>query len=107
MKRINFPWRFFLLHLAFSGMILFFIAGCDNIQASEEEDLTAFLALTNASQNGAPGEAFYTPPSPLPEGDHGDLISYRQADVALPGPRISLPGLFFTIRQTPLANPMR
>ncbi|HRZ27335.1 MAG TPA: alpha/beta fold hydrolase [Spirochaetota bacterium] len=85
MKRINFPWRFFLLHLAFSGIILFFIAGCDNIQANEEEDLTAFLALTNASQNGAPGEAFYTPPSPLPEGDHGDLISYRQTDVVLPG----------------------
>jgi len=34
---------------------------------------------------GPEGMAFYAPPSPLPEGSHGDLIWYRQALATPPG----------------------
>ena len=50
----------------------------------------AGMALFAMSAHAAPtqgpnGLAFYTPPSPLPAGDHGDLIWYRSTTVAPPG----------------------
>jgi pimeloyl-ACP methyl ester carboxylesterase len=40
--------------------------------------------ITAAPVAGPEGMAFYTPPSPLPAGAHGDLIRYRKANIALP-----------------------
>ena len=74
MERFSFFKRFFFLPIAVMGIIFLFIGGCDTIDAVDDDaNSTAFLALTNASQNGPAGMAFYTPPSPLPAGNHGDL----------------------------------
>lgn len=45
--------------------------------------LFAFSA-TASPQRGPAGMAFYTPPSPLPSGTHGDLIWYRPSTSAPP-----------------------
>src|SRR5579875_3051366 len=57
----------------------------------------AFMAplLTAGSASAAPvegpaGEAFYTPPSPLPEGPHGTLVWYRPMTVNL---NVSIPAV--------------
>lgn len=53
------------------------------------------LGATAATAGAAPvvgpaGMAFYTPPSPLPAGTHGDLIWYRSAQVSVPlGPSVN------------------
>jgi pimeloyl-ACP methyl ester carboxylesterase len=45
-----------------------------------------FMFSANAApQVGPSGISFYTPPSPLPAGNHGDLIWYRKALIAIPG----------------------
>ena len=41
------------------------------------------LPVTAAPMAGPAGAAFYVPPSPLPSGNHGDLIWYRTATVNL------------------------
>jgi hypothetical protein len=45
--------------------------------------LAMLAASATAATPGPPGMAFYTPPSPLPSGDHGTLIWYRPAAVRL------------------------
>lgn len=51
----------------------------------------AFATSAYASPvEGPAGEAFYTPPSPLPEGGHGTLIWYRPMTVNL---NVTLPGV--------------
>ncbi len=45
--------------------------------------LVGSVPASAAPTLGASGAAFYTPPSPLPSGSAGDLISYRPATLAL------------------------
>lgn len=45
--------------------------------------LTLAMSTAFAATVGPAGPAFYDAPSPLPEGAHGDLISYRPATVKL------------------------
>jgi len=42
------------------------------------------ISVTAAPVTGPSGYEFYTPPSPLPSGSHGDLIWYRQASITIP-----------------------
>lgn len=43
------------------------------------------ISVTAAPVHGPSGRAFYSPPSPLPSGDHGDLIWYREVNSAPTG----------------------
>jgi dienelactone hydrolase len=54
---------------------------CASIAALSLSAMSAFAAPTQ----GPAGMAFYTPPTPLPAGSHGDLIWYRTATATLPG----------------------
>lgn len=40
--------------------------------------------VSAAATLGPSGNAFYSPPSPLPAGNHGDLVWYRSAPVSIP-----------------------
>lgn len=47
--------------------------------------LLSAVSVIAAPVEGPMDDSFYTPPIPLPEGDHGDLIWYRQASATPPG----------------------
>jgi hypothetical protein len=47
--------------------------------------LFSAISVLAAPAAGPAGMAFYSPPSPLPAGTHGDLIWYRTASVTIPG----------------------
>jgi len=78
-------------HVSFFVILIIslFTVSCDVATNDNSTDLASDTGLEVngliSSIIGPSGLAFYTPPSPLPTGNHGDLISYRKTAITLPG----------------------